>query len=138
MLTLAAAVRREQPVQLRAIDVVAYLCAAVQYLAPELLRARGPIQAQIQQSTVKNLTTLRRATSESACRVLQVEGGWYATLQVPRVRSEEAWTIELLSRGVLVQPGFFFDFESEAFLVLSLLTEPPIFEEGVQHILDAC
>jgi hypothetical protein len=40
MATLAAAVRREQPVQLRAIDVVAHLCAAVQHFAPELLRRR--------------------------------------------------------------------------------------------------
>jgi len=32
---------------------------------------------------------------------------------------------------VLVQPGFFYDFETEAFLVMSLLTPPEIFQEGV-------
>jgi len=36
---------------------------------------------------------------------------------------------------VLVQPGFFYDFETEAFLVLSLLTEPEIFREGVRRLL---
>jgi hypothetical protein len=33
-----------------------------------------------------------------------------------------------------VQPGFFFDFESEAFLVVSLLPEPATFAEGVARL----
>jgi hypothetical protein len=36
---------------------------------------------------------------------------------------------------VLVQPGFFYDFESEAFLILSLLTESAQFQEGVRRLL---
>jgi len=51
---------------------------------------------------------------------------------VPRTRSEEEWCLELLDRdGVLVQPGFFYDFEREVFLVTSLLTEPRTFAEGI-------
>ena len=69
-------------------------------------------------------------------QVLNVEGGWYATVQVPRTRSEEEWVLGLLrERDVWVQPGFFFDFESEAFLVISLLTAAEVFEEGVGRIL---
>ena len=41
----------------------------------------------------------------------------------------------LANDGVLVQPGFFFDFEREAFLVLSLLTPEDVFHEGVRRIL---
>ena len=33
-----------------------------------------------------------------------------------------------------MQPGFFFDFESEAFLVISLLTAPDMFREGVTRL----
>jgi hypothetical protein len=36
---------------------------------------------------------------------------------------------------VLVQPGFFYDFETEAFLVVSLLTPPDVFCEGVGRLL---
>ena len=36
---------------------------------------------------------------------------------------------------MLVQPGFFYDFETEAFLVLSLLTEPQVFREGAGRLL---
>ncbi len=67
--------------------------------------------------------------------MLPVEGGWYAIVQVPRTRSEEEWALALLAeRDVLVQPGFFFDFETEAFLVVSLLTNPEVFEEGIRAI----
>jgi aspartate/methionine/tyrosine aminotransferase len=66
---------------------------------------------------------------------LQVEGGWYITLQVPCVRTEEEWVVELLEKeDVLVQPGFFYDFESEAYLVVSLLTEPEMFREGMGRL----
>jgi hypothetical protein len=50
------------------------------------------------------------------------------------MRSEEEWTLELLGLGVLVQPGFFFDFHSEAFLVVSLLTPSEVFHEGVARV----
>ena len=112
--------------------------APVQCAAATLLSCRDPIQQQIRDRAVSNLEFLRRATAESPCRLLRVEGGWYATLQVPRTRSEEAWALLLLENGVLVQPGYFFDFESEAYLVLSLLTEPATLARGVKHILDGC
>jgi hypothetical protein len=35
---------------------------------------------------------------------------------------------------VLVQPGFFFDFEREALLVASLLSEPGDFREGLARL----
>ena len=71
----------------------------------------------------RNLALLRAAVAGTALDILDVEGGWYATARVPRTHTEEEWTLALLERrNVLVQPGFFYDFESEAFLVLSLLT----------------
>jgi alanine-synthesizing transaminase len=110
----------------------------VQCALPQLLQARHAVQEQIRQRTKRNLQLLRQMMSHSPIRVLQVEGGWYATLHVPSTRSEETWTLELLRAGVLVQPGFFFDFESEAYLVVSLLTEPGVFSSGVRYILEAC
>jgi aspartate/methionine/tyrosine aminotransferase len=111
----------------------------VQYALPELLAIRSELQTTIAQRCAANLRFLSAATSESPARVLHAEGGWYATLQVPRVRSEEEWVMDLIEKhGVLVQPGFFYDFESEAYLVLSLLTEPAIFEEGVRRTILAC
>ena len=56
------------------------------------------------------------------------DAGWSAVMRVPATRSEEDLALELLERdGVLVHPGFFFDFPHEAFLVVSLLPEPDDF-----------
>jgi hypothetical protein len=57
-------------------------------------------------------------------------------LQVPATRSEEEWVVSLLERdGVLVHPGFFFDFPKPAYLILSLLPEEKIFREGLERVL---
>jgi hypothetical protein len=36
---------------------------------------------------------------------------------------------------VLVHPGFFFDFEREAFVVVSLLVEHDLFDRGIERVL---
>jgi alanine-synthesizing transaminase len=65
--------------------------------------------------------------------VLPVEAGWSAIIQVPAIRPEEALVLEVLERtGVLVHPGYFFDFEREAFLVISLLPETEPFVSALQ------
>jgi alanine-synthesizing transaminase len=107
----------------------------VQYALPDLLAARSAVQQQILDRLRANLCWLRDAAIPGDIRLLEVEGGWYAILRVPQVRSEEEWTLALLHRGVLVQPGYFYDFESEAYLVVSLLTQEPVFREGIARLV---
>ena len=118
-------------------DTYLSVSTPVQQAAPRLLELGKGVRQQIAARVRVNLAWLQSAIgAESPCRTLAVEGGWYATLQVPRIRREEDWTLELLAQNnVLVQPGFFYDFESEAFLVLSLLTEPGAFREGCRRLL---
>ncbi len=118
-------------------DTFLSVSTPVQHALPKLLEACAGVRGQIVRRVRDNLAFLRASVgADSPCRVLEVEGGWYATLRAPRVRSEEEWTLELLAGdGVLVQPGFFFDFEQEAFLVVSLLTEPGRFREGIRRLL---
>jgi len=107
----------------------------VQCAAAQLLSAGASVQAQIRERTSTNLAFARELLEGSAANLLRVEGGWYVTLQVPRIRSEEEWVLELLEQAdVLVQPGFFYDFESEAYLVVSLLTEPDTFRDGLSRV----
>ena len=107
----------------------------VQYALPSLLAAREEVQRQILQRLRGNLGYLREAVRGTDFRMLEAEGGWYAILRAPRVRSEEEWVLALLDCGVLVQPGYFYDFEAEAYLVVSLLTPELIFREGIGRIL---
>jgi aspartate/methionine/tyrosine aminotransferase len=107
----------------------------VQCAAERLLAAGEAVSRRIRERTAANLAHARAALAGSPLSILAVEGGWYAVAQAPRVRSEEEWALELLNReGVLVQPGFFYDFDSEAFLVLSLLTAPEAFCEGLARL----
>jgi alanine-synthesizing transaminase len=132
------ALRREALEKLEWIaDTYLSVSTPVQCAAGALLAAGAGVQRQIRERTVANLAFARRALAGSAANILAVEGGWYITLQVPRIRSEEEWTLRLLEEdGVLVQPGFFYDFASEAYLVVSLLTEAGIFREGMARIVE--
>ena len=109
----------------------------VQHALPGLLEAGESVRQQITARVGENLAFLReRIDDDSAARVLQVEGGWYATVRVPRTKTEEQWCLDLLQQDkVLVQPGFFYDFESEAYLVLSLLTPQDAFREGIRRLI---
>jgi alanine-synthesizing transaminase len=132
--TRAAALERLELIA----DTYLSVATAVQHALPRLLEAGESIREQIRRRTSQNLDTLLAATAKSAYRTLEVEGGWYATVQVPRIRTEEEWALELLDRcNVLVQPGYFYDFDQDGLLVLSLLTPPEIFREGVEQAL-AC
>jgi alanine-synthesizing transaminase len=118
-------------------DTYLSVATPVQWAAPALLALRETMQAQILGRVRENLAFLQSQIGpDSPWRVLQPEGGWYAVIQAPRIHSEEDWVLTLLGEDdVLVQPGFFFDFESEAFLVASLLTPAAIFQEGIRRIL---
>jgi alanine-synthesizing transaminase len=109
----------------------------VQVAAPALLARAAVVRAQLQARIARNLTALREASEPwSAATVLRTEGGWSAVVQVPALRSEEDLVVTLVTEdGVLVHPGFFFDFPREAFLVLSLIVEPRRFDAGVTRLL---
>jgi alanine-synthesizing transaminase len=121
-------------------DTFLSVATPVQWALRRILAASAVVQEQIRKRTRGNLELLTARASGAAtpCRCLHAEGGWYAILEVPRIRTEEEWALGLLAESdVLVQPGFFYDFETEAFLVLSLLTPPAIFAEGLRRILDS-
>jgi len=131
-----ASLRREALEKLEWIaDTYLSVGTPVQCAAASLLEAGAEARRQIQERTAANLAFARETLAGSAGNLLAVEGGWYVTVQVPRVRSEEEWALHLLDRvDVLVQPGYFFDFESEAFLVVSLLTAPAILRQGIARL----
>jgi alanine-synthesizing transaminase len=115
-------------------DTYLSVSTPVQHATPALLRLRAGVQQQILSRTRRNLKTLIECTANTATRTLPVEGGWYGTVEMPRIRTAEEWTLGLLQRrDVLVQPGYLYDFDREGVLVFSLLTAPDVFEEGVRR-----
>lgn len=110
--------------------------APVQHALPHWLDHRPRLQAGILDRVRTNLGLLANHPRLEPNRLLRFEGGWYATLEIPRYLPEEELILHLLDReGLLLHPGYFFDFEREAFLVLSLLPPPPIFAQAVDRLL---
>jgi alanine-synthesizing transaminase len=111
----------------------------VQVALPELLAIAPRIREAIKKRTSANLVSLRTIIANNpAATVLPVEGGWSAVIRVPRIESDEALALRLIEQhGVLVHPGYFFDFDTDGYIVVSLLTEPEIFAEGIGRIIAA-
>ena len=139
IVTNGPAVERAQALENLELIADTYLSVGtpVQWAAASLLDTRKRLQAQILERVRANRDFLAAQIGpDSPWRLLDAEGGWCAIIEAPRIRSEEEWALALLAEDhVLVQPGFFFDFETEAFLVVSLLTLPEIFQEGVRRVL---
>lgn len=118
----------------------AYLSVStpVQVAAPRLIEQGATVRTQIIERVRANYDRLRTiAGRRASVELLHADAGWSAVLRVPSRRSEEELVLELLQHdGVVVHPGFFFDFPREAFLVLSLLPPAGIFEEGVIRLLE--
>lgn len=107
-----------------------------QVAAPTLLRTAETARRHIHARLAANLVDLRRMAEASAVTVLRVEGGWYATLRLPATQDSEAWCSTFLQQdAVWVHPGFFFDFEGGAHVVVSLLTPRSDFVEGIHRVL---
>jgi aspartate/methionine/tyrosine aminotransferase len=111
----------------------------VQIALPELLAIAPRIRDAIQKRTSANLAALQTMiATDPAAAVLPVEGGWSAIIRVPRIESDEALALRLIEEhGVVVHPGYFFDFDADGYIVVSLLTEPAIFNEGIARIIAA-
>ncbi len=106
-----------------------------QWALPELLRAGAAVRHEIRERTRANRAWLeaREARAPAAWSLLASDGGWSAVLRVPAVRSEEEWCLRLVDDGILLHPGYFFDFETEAFLVTSLLPEEAVFRDAMER-----
>lgn len=145
------------PAELRAqalarLEVIAdtYLSVGtpVQRALPQLMTLRQRMTAQIRGRVMANWRWLRnqiRSTNEGSiaeqpqtevcATLLDTEGGWYAVLRLPPSCRDEEFVIDLLDHeGVLVHPGFFFDFGDESHLVVSLLPSLDKFREGIKRL----
>ena len=118
-------------------DTYLSVSTPVQVAAPALIAAGATVRAAILARVRGNDDALRTlAAGYPSIQVLPSEAGWSAVLRVPSTRSEEDLVLELLGDGVLVHPGFFFDFAHESFLVVSLLPETTVFTDGVRRVME--
>jgi aspartate/methionine/tyrosine aminotransferase len=119
-------------------DTYLSMNAPIQWAVPVLMEERKNIQRQLLERVKKNLAELdRQLAGQKSCQRLGVAGGWYAVLRVPVTRSDEELAIELVrEKSVMVHPGHFYDFPSDGYLVLSLITNQQEFRDGIGRVLE--
>ena len=112
-------------------DAYLSVSAPAQALGTALLKQSAAYESRVKGRLLQNWQTLREAFSAKYCP--EVLGGWYAVVRLGE--DDEELTLRLLKeKHVLVQPGFFFDFDEDGWVVISLLQEPATFKEAVQRM----
>jgi alanine-synthesizing transaminase len=108
----------------------------VQNALASMIGGRQRTASAVRERVLENDRRLRAAfPAGGAVDVFPLRAGWTVVLRVPAVVPEEELAISLVEeQGVLVHPGYFFDFPHEAFLVLSLLPYPSLFESGLERL----
>jgi hypothetical protein len=117
-------------------DLFLSVGAPVQHAASRFIEMAPAMQEAIGARLAENLGLLRSVLPRpSPLEPLRTEGGWYAVLRCPQVRSSEEWALAFLdSDDTLIHPGYLFDFPNEAYLVVSLLTPPRTFAQGIERV----
>ena len=108
-----------------------YLSVSTPYklAAPALIDAGAEVRAAILRRVQCNHRELRRCPPSTGRLRCWLRRGMVGGVAVPPPRSEEDLSSDFSSSdGVLVHPGFFFDFPHEAFLIVSLLPETATFK----------
>lgn len=112
-------------------DAYLSVSATAQALARPLLANSSAYEARVKDRLLQNWQTLREAFPSKYCP--EVLGGWYAVVRLGE--DDEELTLRLLrEKHVLVQPGFFFDFDEDGWVVVSLLAPPEQFREAVSRM----
>jgi hypothetical protein len=112
-------------------DAYLSVSAPAQALGISLLPKAAAYESKVLGRLQQNWQTLREAFPSKYCP--EVLGGWYAVVRLGE--DDEELTLRLLrDKHVLVQPGFFFDFDEDGWVVMSLLQEPAVFKEAIERI----
>ncbi len=112
-------------------DAYLSVSAPAQALGISLLPKAAAYESKVLDRLQQNWQTLREAFPSKYCP--EVLGGWYAVVRFGD--DDEELTLRLLrEKHVLVQPGFFFDFDEDGWVVMSLLQDPALFKEAIERI----
>lgn len=99
--------------------------------APSWLARRAQFQTPVKQRCQHSLALLSEALSGTAWELLPVAAGWCAVLRGPAHADEETLLLDLLERGYLAHPGYYYDLPFPVSVVVSLLTPPAELRAGL-------
>jgi len=118
------------------LEIIADTYLSVNTPSQNALKEWFRYQPVIQKEIIARIKRNRGFLAECFSSILHSEGGWYVILKLPDHCQEEQFILDLLKKDrVLVQPGYFYDFHEEPYIVLSLLPAEDVFKEGVSRMM---
>jgi len=109
-----------------------------QALLPDLFAHGRAFVAAMRERVHRNLDfALDRLAASPRFRTHAPDGGYYLFPEVRGWSDEEELVLHLLEHGVLVHPGYFYGYEVGTHLMISCLTEPASFAEGLDRLIAA-
>jgi alanine-synthesizing transaminase len=139
MVTGPEALQRRAIARLEMIaDTFLSVSTPAQHALPVFLQQRHSFHRQWLKRAQDNLAKLDALlATQELCTRLETEGGWYVVLKVPLTGRSDELAMELLTtRGVYVHPGHFYEFPTDGYLVVSLITPEQEFSAGISALID--
>jgi alanine-synthesizing transaminase len=118
-------------------DTFLSVSTPIQNALPDLLNIGTQMNSQIMSRIKHNYESLLKYASDNTMfRIYKTEGGWNAIIKILSNDYNEEWS-ELLVRkdGIITQPGYFYDFQRNDCVVISLLVEAKLFRSGLEAII---
>lgn len=107
----------------------------IQTMLPDLLHAAPAFIDRMLERVRANIAFAREHLAQHPRLIWsEPDGGYYLFLQVRDEFDDEALVVRLIEQGVLVHPGFFFDWIDDCRIMLSALTEPHQWQAGIQKL----
>jgi alanine-synthesizing transaminase len=117
-------------------DIFLSVNTPIQRLLPQIIADRHQWQNPLLDRIRENLRVAQELLGDLAL-LLAPQGGWSLPIRLPHHPDDEAMCLQLLERhAVLVQPGYFFDFPPDGYVMVSLITSPNDFRQGLNRIAD--
>lgn len=110
--------------------------ALTQYMLPALFAEGQPFVAAMAGRVRRNLhCALDRFSRSERIKALPPDGGYYLFPSIDGELDEEELVLGLLGVGLSLHPGYFYGNAEGTHLMLSALTEPSRFQEGVERLV---
>ncbi|HSQ42251.1 MAG TPA: pyridoxal phosphate-dependent aminotransferase [Fibrobacteraceae bacterium] len=116
-------------------DAFLGVSALAECLVPDLLEQQSSFQSEVMDRLRVNFLTAQQILGTVADCLPPPQGGWYFCAHFPDIDDEQCALALAETYGVLVHPGYFFDFAEDGWLVMSLLPESERFSKGIQAIV---
>ena len=105
----------------------------VQLLATDLLAKRNLMISQIKERTNNNIEFIKTCCDSSM--ISEIQGGWNIVIKTLQTTNDKFVEKCLIEENIFFHPGYYYNFKTDDYIVISLLVESNKFRKGFLKLL---